>query len=75
MDKEHGEWNSDYDSEEDQSKLVTKDDVKNALKILNKGNLLSDKDNLGRLESMFNDSQSSANLELMLQITSLKKDA
>ena len=74
MEKEQGQWNSDYDSEEDKSKQITKDDVKNALKVLNKGNLLSDKDNLGRLEAMFNDSQSSANLELMLQINSIKSD-
>ena len=74
MEKEQGKWNSDYDSEEDKSKQITKDDVKNALKVLNKGNLLSDKDNLGRLEAMFNDSQSSANLELMLQINSIKSD-
>jgi hypothetical protein len=40
LEKEEDGWNSEYDSDKDASHAVTREDVRHALKVLSKGNLL-----------------------------------
>lgn len=41
MDKTIGGWNSEYESEADNSSIVNTEEIKNAIRILSKANLFS----------------------------------
>lgn len=66
MEKNPGGWASEYESDRD-SKYET-DDIKNAIKVLSKANLIGDDNNLHKLNEFLNQHQGSESLELILQL-------
>jgi len=64
-------WKSEFDSDEDNSH-VNPEDVKRAIGVLRKANLL-DADFLGKMNEILIEPNASSNLELLLQVLSLDK--
>ncbi|OMJ90423.1 hypothetical protein SteCoe_7230 [Stentor coeruleus] len=69
LEKNPGGWASEYDSDHE-SKFET-DDIKNAIRVLMKANLLTQDTSLHKLNDML-DEQGNENLELILQLLELK---
>jgi hypothetical protein len=71
MEKNMGEWNSDYES--DNEKKCETDDIKKAIKVLIRANLIGESDQLGSLVEMMNSNRHSESIELIRQLIDIKQ--
>ena len=73
IEKNPGGWVSEYESDKD-SKNET-EDIKNAIKILIKANLIGEDNSLNKLEQLLDKDQGSESLELLFQLLDIKKNS
>ncbi|CAG9332875.1 unnamed protein product [Blepharisma stoltei] len=71
IEKNEGEWNPDFDSEKEDSYSV--DEIKRAIEILNKAQLLNKHETVEKLNEMVNKS-GSTNMDFILDLMSISKD-
>ena len=71
MEKNMGGWASEYDSDKE-SRGTDNEDVKQAIKILMKANLIGEENSLHKLGELLGENQGAENLELLIQLIDIQ---